>query len=172
MNIQRKVFPGGSDSSLPAKQETQVQSLGQEDPLKKEMATHSSILAWKIPWMEEPGRLRSMGSQGVRHNWATNTFYTKKSQFNIFISSIVMHLFIYWPQYNIEIPVSYLFEQNFIYCDLSPSALVLQIFPLVHSWFLISILFYKDIAIYFYALNTWTFSLAIFPLLFYYESLS
>ena len=45
---------------LPTMQETQVQSLGQEDPLEKEMATHSSILAWKIPWMEEPGRLQSL----------------------------------------------------------------------------------------------------------------
>ena len=44
-------------------QETQVRSLGQEDPLEKEMATHSSILAWRIPWMEEPGRLQSMGSR-------------------------------------------------------------------------------------------------------------
>ena len=48
--------------------ETQVQSLGQEDPLEKEMATHSSILAWKIQWMEETGRLQSMGSQRVRHD--------------------------------------------------------------------------------------------------------
>ena len=48
--------------------ETQVQSLGQEDPLEKEMATHSSTLAWKIPWVEEHGRLQSMGSQRVRHN--------------------------------------------------------------------------------------------------------
>ena len=45
----------------------QVQSLGREDPLEKEMATHSSILAWKIPWTEEPGRLQSMGLQRVRH---------------------------------------------------------------------------------------------------------
>ena len=51
--------------NLPAVQEIQVQSLGQEDLLEKEMATHSSILAWKIPWMEEPGRLRSMESQIV-----------------------------------------------------------------------------------------------------------
>ena len=50
---------------LPAMWETQVQSLGQEDPLEKEMATHSSILAWKIPWMEEPGGLLSVGSQRV-----------------------------------------------------------------------------------------------------------
>ena len=48
-------------------QETQVSSLGWEDPLEEEMATHSSILAWKIPWREEPGRLQSMGSQRVRH---------------------------------------------------------------------------------------------------------
>ena len=49
--------------NLPAMQETQVQSLGQEDPLEKEMATHSSILVWKIPWTEEPGGLQSMGFQ-------------------------------------------------------------------------------------------------------------
>ena len=53
---------------LPAVQETRVRSLGQEDPLEKEMATHSSILAWKIPWMEEPGGLQSMESQRVGHN--------------------------------------------------------------------------------------------------------
>ena len=53
---------------LPAMQETWVQSLGQEDPLEKEMATHSSTLAWTIPWREEPGGLQSMGSQRVRHN--------------------------------------------------------------------------------------------------------
>ena len=58
----------------PVTQETQVQSLGQEDSLEKEMATHSSILAWRIPWIEEPSRLQSMGSQRVRHNWATNIF--------------------------------------------------------------------------------------------------
>ena len=51
---------------LPSMQDTWVQSLGQKDPLEKEMATHSSVLAWKIPWMEEPGRLQSMGSQRVR----------------------------------------------------------------------------------------------------------
>ena len=54
--------------SLPAMRETQVQALGWEDPLEKEMATHSSILAWKIPWTEEPGELQFMGSQRVGHN--------------------------------------------------------------------------------------------------------
>ena len=53
---------------LPATQETWVRSPDQEDPLEKEIATHSSTLAWKIPWMEEPGRLQSVGSQRVRHN--------------------------------------------------------------------------------------------------------
>ena len=52
--------------SLPAMWETRVQSLGLEDPLEKEMATHSSILAWRIPWMEEPGKLQPIGSQRVR----------------------------------------------------------------------------------------------------------
>ena len=51
--------------SLPEVWETWVRSLGQKDPLEKEMATHSSVLAWKIPWMVEPGRLQSMGSQRV-----------------------------------------------------------------------------------------------------------
>ena len=54
--------------SLPAMQETWVRSLGQEDLLEEEMATHSGILAWKIPWMEESGGLQSMGSQRVRHD--------------------------------------------------------------------------------------------------------
>ena len=57
---------------LPTMRETQVRSLGQEDPLEKEMATHSSTLAWKIPWTKEPGRLQSMGSQRVGHDWVTS----------------------------------------------------------------------------------------------------
>ena len=59
--------------NLPAMQETQVRFLGQEDPLKKEMATHSSILAWRIPWTEDPGRLQSMRVTRVRHNLVTKT---------------------------------------------------------------------------------------------------
>ena len=57
---------------LPAMWETWVQSLGQEDPLEKEMATHPSTIAWKIPWTEEPGRVQSMGSQRVGHDRATS----------------------------------------------------------------------------------------------------
>ena len=60
--------------NLPAMKETQVPSLGQEDPLEKGMTTHSSILVWRISWTEEPGRLQFMGSQRIRHNWVTNTF--------------------------------------------------------------------------------------------------
>ena len=60
--------------NLPAMQETQVWSLGQEDPLEEEMVTHSSILAWRIPWTKKPGGLQSRGSQRVRHDWETNTF--------------------------------------------------------------------------------------------------
>ena len=58
--------------NLPAKQETQVQSLGLEDPLEKVLATQSSILVWRIPWTEEPGRLQSMRSQRIGHDWVTN----------------------------------------------------------------------------------------------------
>ena len=58
----------------PAMQETQVWSLSQEDPLEEEMATHSSIPAWTIPWAEESGGLQSMGLRRVRHDWVTNIF--------------------------------------------------------------------------------------------------
>ena len=65
-------FPSGSVvknlPTVPKMQETQVQSLSWEDPLEEGMATHSSILAWRIPWTEEPGGLQSMGSQRVRHD--------------------------------------------------------------------------------------------------------
>ena len=61
---------------LPAMWETWVRSLGQEDPLEKEMATQSSILAWRIPWTEEPGELQSTGLQRVGHDWATSLHFT------------------------------------------------------------------------------------------------
>ena len=65
-------FPGGSPvKNLPAVQETLVRSLGWEDPLEKGMATHSGILAWEIPWTEEPGRLQSVGLQTIRRDLAT-----------------------------------------------------------------------------------------------------
>ena len=73
MLLRNLVFLGGSaEKNPPAMQETEVQSPGREDPLEKGMATHSSVLAWRTPWTEEPGGLQSMGSQRVRHDWVTN----------------------------------------------------------------------------------------------------
>ena len=69
-----EVFPVAQMvKSSPAVQETKVRSLGQEDPLEKGMAIHSSILAWKIPWTEETGGLQSVGSQRVGYDWTTYT---------------------------------------------------------------------------------------------------
>ena len=68
MNGNRASLVAQAVKNLPAMQETWVQSLGQEDPLEKGMATHSSILAWRIPWTEEPDGLQSMGSQRVGHD--------------------------------------------------------------------------------------------------------
>ena len=61
--------------NLPAMQETQVQSLGREFPLERGRATHSNILAWRIPWTEEPGDLQSMGWGRLRNEWAANTVF-------------------------------------------------------------------------------------------------
>ena len=78
-------FPGGASSKESACQcrrrkrhvfDPWVWSLGQEDPLEKGMTTHYSILAWEISWMEEPGKLQSLGLQRVRHNWVTNIKHT------------------------------------------------------------------------------------------------
>ena len=68
-------------------QKTQVQSLGQEDPLEKEMATHSSLLTWEIPWTEEPGRLQSVGHKRVRHQLATKQ-QQQLNNFDFFFLSI------------------------------------------------------------------------------------
>ena len=77
-------FPGGSDSKESScNAGDQVPALGQEDPLEKGMATHSSILAWEISWTEEPGKLQSMGFQRVRYDWATNTVGCKENNFSL-----------------------------------------------------------------------------------------
>ena len=70
-----KTFPGGSDGKDYAMQETRVWSVGLEDPLEKGMATYSSILAWEIPWTEEPGGLQSMGLQRVGRKWLTLSLF-------------------------------------------------------------------------------------------------
>ena len=77
--------------NLPVIWETQVQSLGCKDPLEKGMATHSSILAWRIPWTEEPGRLQSRGPQRVKHDWASNT-HTHFLLYILFTTRIPPHM--------------------------------------------------------------------------------
>ena len=96
--------------NLPAVQEIQLWFLGQEGPLEKEVTTHSSILAWNIPWTEEPGRLQSMGSQRVRHDWATNTslhveyMYSIPTFWRVFIITRCQKLFcIYWDDHMVFI---------------------------------------------------------------------
>ena len=83
-------FMAQTVNRLSATQETQVRSLGWENLLEKEMAAHSNILAWKIPWIAEPGRLPSMGSQRVRHDWAT-------SLHNVTLSYYILFYLIVYP---------------------------------------------------------------------------
>ena len=106
--------------SLPAMQETQVQSLDQEDPLEEEMATHSSILVWRIPWTEEAGRLQSTGSQRFRHDWSvkqtTPTYKMSIKVTRILVTithlenSFFLHLFLIegWFLYSIVLISGYL----------------------------------------------------------------
>ena len=93
--------------NLPAMQETWVWSLGLEDPLKEEMATHSSILAWRIPWTEEPGRLQSIGSQRAGYDWASNSFlpfclplptFSSKTMQPSFLDLQAFSLYVWWPR--------------------------------------------------------------------------
>ena len=87
-------------NNLPTIQENCVRSLGQEDPLKKEMATHSSVIAWRIPWTEEPGRLQSKGSQWGRHDWASNNiwwFCQYLPFWNLFFQRLCLPPLLYWP---------------------------------------------------------------------------
>ena len=86
--------------NLPAMWETQVQSLGWGDPLEKGMPTHSSILAWRIPWTEEPGRLQSMGLQRVRHDWVTNT--------PLYLNGLNMHRKLQWTLIKLIINQKYM----------------------------------------------------------------
>ena len=104
-------------------QETLVWSLGWEDPLKKAMATHSSILAWEMPWTEEPGRMHFMGLQRVRHDWATNTFthtyiyyvlylYTHICMYYIYICTCVLYLQMYIYVYIINTYIHFVKENE------------------------------------------------------------
>ena len=80
---------------LPAMRETWVRSLGWEDPLEKEMATHSSILAWRIPWTEEPGGLQFTGSKRVGYDWATSLFWSEKVFISLWLSWCWVVFFFY-----------------------------------------------------------------------------
>ena len=98
-------FPGGSDGKASAyNAEDPVQSLGEEAFLEKEMATHSSTLGWKIPWTKEPGRLQSMGSQRVGHDWAislslfTFTISTQNKSV-VFLDFICYYIYFYGMHY-------------------------------------------------------------------------
>ena len=84
-------FPGGLEGKVSA-------CNGQEDPLEKEMATHSSSLTWKIPWMEEPGKLPSMGWQRVGHNWATSLHfqYLQSTYTSVFFCSYLLLVVRWW----------------------------------------------------------------------------
>ena len=92
--------------TLPAMQKTWVRSLGQEDLLEKGMATHSSILAWKIRWTEEPGGLQPMESQRVEHNQMTNTFtFTFTFDLQLYVVPVTQHsdlIFLYISKSEIE----------------------------------------------------------------------
>ena len=76
--------------NLTAMQETQIQSLGWEDPLEKGMATHFNILAWRIPWTEEPSGLQSMGLQRVGYNWGTTTTYGYLILYVSFVEKVIL----------------------------------------------------------------------------------
>ena len=82
---------------------TQVRSLGQEDPLEEEVTTHSSILAWEIPWTEEPGRLQSMGLYRVRHSWSTNTHYEHVARRICFVWFLLIYFFLTWTIFKVFI---------------------------------------------------------------------
>ena len=91
--------------NLPEMWEIQVWSLGQKNPLEKGTATHSSILAWRIPWTEVPDGLLSMGLQRVRHDWAANThthIFLDRIIFKVFIEPvtilILFYVLLFWPQ--------------------------------------------------------------------------
>ena len=95
---------------LPAMWETWVRSLGREDPLEKEMATHSSILAWRIPWVEEPGGLQSTGSKRIGHDWVTSpslSIYseleiTGHNQHHFWKDTIGSNVYIYFESFSVK----------------------------------------------------------------------
>ena len=108
-----KGFTGGSDSNQPAMQETQVRSLSQEDPLEKGMATHSSLLVWRILWTKEPGWLQSIESQKVRHNRASDTFtFMAKNMLNFSIFLWTLEIIFLLCNLMLNVPILSLINFN------------------------------------------------------------
>ena len=107
--------------NLPSMQEIQVQLLFWEDPLEEEMAIHSSTLAYRIPWTEEPSRLQSVESQRVRHNWVTNFHFSpfEKNRKAMKIDDCKLSNFKYWNLKNVYLVFLYaVFSLHFLTCAL------------------------------------------------------
>ena len=117
-------------------QETWVRSLGQEDPLEKEMTIHSSTLASKIPWTEKPGRLQSMGSQRVGHDWVTSlSLYFSKHILSL--PSLLNFLHFYWFSFCFLNPLSSFLPQGF--CTSCFLFLVYSSLWFLCSWMLLAV---------------------------------
>ena len=116
---------------LPAIRETRVQFLGREDPLEKEIAIHSSTLAWKIPWTEEPDRLQSMGSQRVGHDWATSHFTLLSEASFIYITSMYVCIRHKWY---IRPHRQNILRTNFIKKKIYMYQVTLDIYPSFIKW--------------------------------------
>ena len=118
--------------NLPAMQETQIRHLGQKDPLEKGMAMHSSILAWRIPWTEEPGGPQFMGPQRVGHDWETNFHF----HFNLYCTSVYFN-FKTWKKVGTKDSVKWE-DKNVIVSWLWDKSLILQNTRLKWDFFLLN----------------------------------
>ena len=111
-------------------QETRVQSLGQEDPLEEEMATHSTILVWKIPWTEEPGKLQSMGLQRVGNAWATEPRHTL-TFFHLLAFSLSRHLCVFFNWSIVDLLICFILISSvniviWIFIDHAPFIVIIK----------------------------------------------
>ena len=131
MVIHRASLGATTVKNPPIMQKTQFRSLGQEDPLEKEMATHSSILAWRIPRTEKPDGPQSMGSQTFRHNWAT---HFSPSFFYDNMYSLILYLTYYFLKYSREIDVSQICAK-YILCQFKETShIILPVEKMEHTY--------------------------------------
>ena len=141
-NISTTLYVAQTVKCLPTMRETGVRSLGQEQPLEKEMATYSSTVAWKILWMGDPGRLQSMGSKRVRHDWATSLslymYVQSLSRVWLFATPWTVacqaSLSMEFSRQEYWSGLSFISPSNYCICFLSPTPLSL------HSWINTSLL--------------------------------